>query len=302
MFSPFPFRRLVFLLLGCVLGAAGCSRAPRESPEEAANSFFAAVAGGDFKKAYDNAAFGFQSAQTPEAFQANCEDLGLAGAQPPVWTHTAAGEKQSLLSGLITNQPGKALNLSVTLALDGGAWKVYALHTEASDADHAMGNPFTLVGKGSDFKDVYHQPLPAPAQISALAQETMVKFARALQERNFDPFYRYVAQAWRDGTVPSAQGAKSLTVERNDSLVPDARITVPLLESNFGAFIEKKVDLTPMSKTPPVLIKPPRIDDNGALDLEGYFTDGRLRAIFSFQYVYEIPKWRLSAMTIEVRE
>ena len=169
---------------------------------------------------------------------------------------------QAVLSGLVTNQAGKALNLSATLVPDGSTWKLYALHTDKPNGDHQTENRFTLVGKGADFRDVYHQPIPDAPELAALAQETMAKFAEALQRRNFQSFYEYVAQGWRDGTVPSgpeANGDLAMPTPAGNQIQADGRLTVPLLQSNFGPFIEKKVDLTQMAKTPPGL-RPPATD------------------------------------------
>ena len=251
---PLSQRRLAVFLIGFAVFMAGCGRSPEDTPEAAANAFFAAIARGDAKAAYASASFGFQSSATLESFQANCQDLGLFGAQPPVWTSVSTREKESILGGVITNQSGKASNLSATMVVDKGVWKFYALHTDAAGT-HEAENRFTLVGKGSDFRDVYRQPMPAPAAAFGAGAGDDGQVCRRHPGAELRAVLPLRGTGMAGRHRPDGVDSGKLFDTSRDTicdLVADGRISVPLLQSNFGGFIEKKVDLTPMSRTAPV--------------------------------------------------
>ncbi len=64
------------------------------------------------------------------------------------------------------------------------------------------------------------------------------------------------------------------------------------LHNNFLPFIDKKIDLTEVSKVVPVLSLPPAIDKDGILTLQGNFPAKPQTWYYRFRYVYEYPDWK----------
>ena len=275
------------LCLGALLAMfAGCGRAPSavQDPEASANAFFAALETGDPHAAYDSAAFGFQVAQSFDAFLSNARELGLVGGQPPAWTRKQITGTETRLDGTIVSQYGKPLRISVSLTPDGLAWKLFSLQT--STGQETTEDRFTLVGKGSDFNDVYHQPMPGRDQLETLVHKTMADFSSAIRQGDFHGFYNSVSQQWKNGYRTSGAVA--------------AGVTERMLKDHFQGFIDKKIDLSMLAGLPPVFDRAPLINQDGFLNLNGHFDTPQYRIDFFLQYAYELPRWRLFGIDVEI--
>jgi hypothetical protein len=284
IFSP-PLRAAIASLSLCVV-AAGCHHAPAsaQDPESAADAFFAALEQGNPHDAYDSAAFGFQAAQTFAGFLSNAQALGLIGGHPPLWTSREIEGTEARLDGTILTPSGHTINVSVTMTPDGKAWKLFSLRTV--NASQETENHFTLVGKGSGFDDVYHQPMPGPRQLDDLVHRTMARFNSAIHEGDFNAFYQSLSQQWKDGQRLSGDET--------------AGVTANMLKNHFQPFIDKKIDLSPVAALQPVYDQPPRINEDGLLELEGHFNAPDYRVNFSLEYAYELPWWKLFGINVSL--
>ena len=283
-----PRRFLISALLCLAACLTSCNRVlPAETnPESAANAFFASVANGDTRSAYDSSAFGFQAAQSYEAFNSNAVALGLIHAQPPVWTRKEIGPDEAKFHATVVNKSGAQVGLSIVLTPDAGAWKLFSLNTDFGIYNTASDNPFTLVGKGTGFNDVYHQPIPTNPEIIDLIHQTMTQFNSAVQKGDFHDFYNSVSQQWKDGARDTGQ--------------PAAGVTATMLKDHFQAFIDNKVDISPVLASTPVFDNPPIINPDGLLRMDGHFDGPAFRVNFSLEYAYELPKWKLFGINVNV--
>ena len=285
---PRYFIRLLAALVCLSAMLAGCSHAPSsgQDPEAAANAFFAALEKGDAHAAYDSAAFGFQAAQTFDSFISNARQLGLVGGQPPVWTRKEADEKEARLDGSVVSQLGQAIHVSITLTPDGRDWKLFSLHTATGAQDAEPEDRFTLVGKGVGFNDVYHQPIPDPKHLADLVRGTMTSFNSAIRTGDFHQFYGSLSQQWKDGQRKTGEAAGGVTEN--------------MLKAHFQEFIDKKIDLSALAGLPPVFDRPPLIDEDGLLELDGHVDLPQFQVIFSLEYAYELPRWKLFGIDIQI--
>jgi hypothetical protein len=279
-------RRAAIALLSLSVITAGCRHAPSatQDPESAADAFFAALEQGDPHAAYDSAAFGFQAAQTFGAFLSNAQALGLIGGHPPQWTGKEVHADEARLVGAILTPAGRTISVSVTMTPDGDAWKLFSLQTLTGSED--AENHFTLVGKGTGFNDVYHQPMPAPKDLDALVHRTMARFSAAIREDDFHAFYLSLSQQWRDGQRLSGEEA--------------AGVTENMLRNHFQPFIDKKIDLSNLAGLQPVYDQPPRINEAGLLELVGHFNTPDYQVNFSLDYAYELPWWKLFGINVSL--
>ena len=271
-----------------LVGACKRTPASAQDPESAANAFFAAVEHGDPHAAYDGAAFGFQAAQTFDAFLANAQDLGLPGGQAPVWTGKDYHDTEARLNGTLINQSGAPINVSVTMTPDGTAWKLFSLQTTIGAGNAEPENRFTLVGKGTGFNDVYHQPMPSHSELDALVHKTMAQLNDAIARQNFHAFYTGISDQWKSGQLLTGEDLGGVTEN--------------ILKGHFQAFIDKKIDLSVLAGLPPVYDQPSHIDENGMLNLQGHFDAPQYRVEFAFEFAYELPSWKLVSINVSVRQ
>lgn len=285
MIPSLPRRAAVVALVCLTAMLAACNRTPpaARDPESAANAFFAAVEKGDAQGAYDGAAFGFQTTQSFEAFMSNVQDLGFIGGQPPSWTtRKDLNDRSARLDGTVINASGNPINVSLTMSRDGAAWKLFSLKT-AIGAQEAEDR-FTMVGKGPGFNDVYHQPMPNQRQLDDLVHQTMARFNSAILAGDFREFYTHVSEEWKSG--------QRLSGDENSLVTPK------MLKDHFQGFTDKKIDLSSVAVLPPIYDRPPLINQDGVLEVQGHFETLDYRANFSFQYVYELPFWKLFGMDV----
>jgi len=280
-------RRAAVLCLAAIV--AGCNHAPSlaQDPQSAADAFFAALETGDAHAAYGSAAFGFQAGQTFDGFISNARDLGLVGGRPPVWTGKDIQGAKARLSGTLVGVSGQTINLSVTMTTEEKAWKLFSLRT--STGGQQAEDHFTLVGKGSGFNDVYHQPMPGSRQLDNLVHQTMARFDTAIRLADFHAFYQTLSQQWKDGQRLSGDAA--------------AGVTEKMLKDHFQGFIDKKVDLSALAGLSPVYDRQPQINENGLLEVQGHFdTPSAFRVTFFLEYAYELPQWKLFGIDVDITE
>jgi hypothetical protein len=280
------FRPRLIAAAGLFFMVAACNRAPSaaQDPQTAADEFFASLEKGDPHAAYDGAAFGFQAAQTFAGFLSNAQALGLIGGHPPLWTGKEVHDGEARLEGTVLTPSGRIVNVSVTMTADGKAWKLFSLQTAMGSQE--AENHFTLVGKGVQFNDVYHQPMPPPRQIDDLVHQTMARFNTAIQQGDFQAFYNSLSQQWRNGQRLSGEEA--------------AGVTANMLKNHFQPFIDKKIDLSNLAGLQPVYDQPPLINEEGLLELVGHFNTPGYRVNFNLDYAYELPWWKLFGINVSL--
>jgi len=288
--SSLPRRTAITVFMGLAILVTGCHRVPESAgePQPAADAFFATLEGGNARAAYDSSAFGFQAGQTYDAFFSNAVDLGLIGGKPPQWSDKDVADTQVTLRGMLLSRTGSPITIAVTMTKDEGMWKLFSLQTSSGPGDLATENRFTTVGKGAGFNDVYHQPMPGPKDLDALAHKTMSLLADAIRSDNFQTFYNSISTQWKNGS-------------RSDGTAMGG-VTPIILKNHFQDFVDKKIDLTILQSLPVVYDLPPHIDQDGLLDVVGHFDIPSRRVEFSFGYVYELPWWKLVSIDVGIRQ
>ena len=281
-----PARKLRALLFfaACLFGILpGCDFFHKSDPTDAANAFFSQLSGGKIREAYESAAFVFQAEQTLPHFEATVKDLGLADYSAITWTRrVVTGEKEASLDGEITRRDGSKIPLAITLVRDAGKWKIYALHTGASNAPQANAsaappteNPFTLVGKSLNFNE---HTIPPQNELVALVRDTLLQFNDGVRKKSLVDFYNSLANTWRQ------------------------RLSEQRLERHFQDFIDKQIDISVIENAQPVFDPPPQIDPDGQLLVRGYFPTQPYRVTFSLTYIYELPKWKLYGIDLSLTQ
>lgn len=266
---------LAFLLLAfCV---ASCSR-DKGDPTEAAKKFFAQIAAGQTSQAYAEAAFGFQAQQSERAFAQNVNELGLAHQEALQWDPPEIAGEEATIGVEVSGKDGRKLRFNVTLVYESTAWRVHSLRVPKGFSGTRSENRFTLVGKGASFTDALSQPLPEEAALREMCIETILRFDEALQKKSFQQFYDSVAEAWQ----------KQLTVSQ--------------LERAFRPFIESSVRIGGLDQAELRFDGPPAINSSGILVINGHFQTAPYQVFFSMKFVYELPKWKLFGLDVNLQQ
>ncbi len=146
---------------------------------EAADPFVALLGQGKFKEAYAAAGAPLRAAATEEQLAAVARTLSLDQIAAVTWSSRKVEEPEAEVSGLATLKDGRVLRVTVTLAKEGGAWKVIGI----------VGKP---VPKPAD-----RLPVPSLAELQALILKTLLDFNGAVQSKDFKALHASMASPFQ---------------------------------------------------------------------------------------------------------
>ncbi|MGB8353819.1 MAG: hypothetical protein WCD79_08045 [Chthoniobacteraceae bacterium] len=232
---------------------------------------------GQYPEAFESASFAFQAQQSVPGFIATAKDLGLGDYPSRNWTEKSASEKEALLDGDFTSAAGEKLSLEVSLLKESGKWKIYTILTPAPNDPNHFVDRFNHIGRGQTFGDVFMRKVPSDDQVRALVDDTMQQFNTGLHKKNFGDFYLTTSALWRSET----------SKER--------------VEGAFKSFVDAQISIDPYKDTKAVFSEPPRLNSEGMLIVKGYYPTKPNRIIFDLRYTFELPKWKLLAITISIK-
>jgi len=258
---------------------AACGPAPKkpDARHEAAE-FFLKIGEGRFQDAYESATFAFQAQTTFKNFQATAKDLGLSvGTVSCNWTKEERLDRDIKLTGEVMSNKGTAIPVFVTLIQERGAWRVFSLRVPGEDGNKEEDR-FSLVGKGSSFTHDVNMEVPAPRVLEGLVLESLLLFNDAIQKCSFRDFYAKVSLTWQN------------------------QLTEGQLKRAFQPFIDTKVNLDGIRKLTPNFSTPPAINSDGMLVLVGYYDTKPSHTYFTLRFSYELPRWKLSGLEIQLRD
>lgn len=119
--------------------------------------------------------------------------------------------------------------------------------------------------------------IPTEEKISQLAHESMIQFAKAINEDSFETFYSYISELWQKQISPQE------------------------LKQVFQSIIDAEVDFLPtLNKHQPNFLTAPVIDEQGVLRIEGYYPKNRFRLIFNLSYIEEQLNWKLLGINVRL--
>lgn len=267
--------RTVFLFLASALVLTGCAK--KGDPAEAAKTFFQQLATGHSSQAYADAAFGFRAQQTEKAFAQTVKEIGLTNQDSLEWEAPAVLGQEATVRVATTEKDGHKLSFIVTLVHESGAWRVHSLRSPRAAGGSRTENRFTLVGKGAAFSDAQSQRLPDEKEIDQMILRTLGQFDAAIQQKSFVDFYNDVAVAWQK------------------------QLTVGQLERAFQPFVNAGVHFGGLKDAEMQLDGPPAINSEGVLVINGHFHTAPYQVYFNMKFMYELPRWKLFGLDVNLQ-
>jgi len=200
---------------------------------------------------------------TFKPFSDNKIDLTVLKGHLPEFTVAPFinNEKVLIIKGKYLVSEGEVL-FEHKYIYEASAWKLLGINVNIA--------PKTLA-------KIKHEIIPREAEIKSLVKQTMLDFALALKAKDFSKFYKNIAKIWQD----------------QSSLDKFSRI--------FKSFVDKNVDLTGIKDSEPVLEKPPYLDNNGLLRVQGIYDIKPSKAAFNLKYLLENGAWKLAGIKINMK-
>lgn len=266
-------RGIVVLVLAITL--AGCSKRP--DPAEATRLFFEQVAAGNTKAAYASTAFAFQAQQSEKAFETTAKELKLFGSTGSKWEKPEIEGRTAKVRGEITTKGGLKAPLVITLTDESGQWRVFSIRTPRSVQTGISANLFGTVGKSFAFTETIDRPIPDEQTAKQMARESLLLFNEAIRQGSFEDFYSKVSRAWQD------------------------QLTLGQLQRAFQPFIDQKVNLAGI-KDVEVVLDRPQINTDGLLLVSGHYPTKPYRVHFALKFFYELPRWKLFGIDVNLQK
>ncbi|MGC3989284.1 MAG: hypothetical protein QM796_06330 [Chthoniobacteraceae bacterium] len=275
MSAPRPFNfylRFFVPLAGMLLAACG---GPKQPPEAVANEFLSDLKTGKVEAAYALTNFAFQAQQNVGEFTAKVQDLKLDQSTAAKWTRTEDTPGEVTLAGKITVGTDMEIPLNITFYQQSRHWLISGMATDAigQSGEHVQ---FSVFGQPYSFSTTVHHDMPAADELLVLVRQTLSDFNKALDQKDFTSFYDTVSHTWQ------------------------SQISVSRFGSAFQPFLDQGVQLGGIEKAPLKYDREPVMDGHGILQVQGIAGTQPQASHFGLRFVYEVPKWRLFAITVEM--
>lgn len=258
-------KRLISLLLSGLmllsLIISGCGL--QSGLIEVADKFFSSVAAGDYDTAYQLVSSGFRRSADVDKLRRFLESRGLDKYASADWSSWELTTEQGTLEGTITTTAGGSIPVTLVFVKSGEDWRIH--YIDAGPAGISDEQPEVEV------------TMPADEILQALATESILALAAAVNARDFTGFYDHVAELWQSQSEPEE------------------------IQGYFQEFVDEGIDMTYVDTLSPVFSAPPAIDEDNVLHLKGYYTSRPAATKFELDYIYEHPDWRLIGINIEVK-
>jgi hypothetical protein len=228
---------------------------------DTADQFFTAVAAEDHALARTHLAAAFLAETSDDQLTAWFSRLRELGYQGASWHTRNIANDQGLLEGSLETGDGGTVPITITLVKESGEWKILAIEQPAAG----------LLGGDAS------REIPPRDVMERLVDGSIQELAGAINADDFTAFHASSARLWQAQTTPAA------------------------LREAFAAFVEQGIDLTVLADLEPVFSQEPRIEDDGALYLVGYYPSQPSVTHFELTYVYEHPEWKLLGAGVEIK-
>lgn len=228
---------------------------------DSADRFFAEVRAKNYAAAYAQLSADFKASTSEAEFVAFLERSALVAFNDTSWNSRSVSGDRGELEGTVITDSGGVVPIRLGFVNENGQWKIHSIHKPRA----GLADDETSARRPSD------------EELVALADEALLKFAAAVNARDFSGYHAYISHLWR----------KQHTVEQ--------------LNQAFKGFMDIGVDLIPAlrANSPRFDVKP-AIDDNGVLIVEGHYPTQPSRLFFKLKYIYEGVAWKLVGTNINL--
>lgn len=229
---------------------------------KSADTFFQTVRDGDLMAAYALVSEDFKAATSQDQFEGFLKSSALLKYQTATWTSRSVSGKTGEVEGTVETSDGGAIPIKIMFVKEQGKWKILNINKTAAGLVQTEESGMSL---------------PGDSDLKAMADVCMRDFALAIQNKDFSDFYATLSELWKSQT------------------------TAEKLQESFQGFVDQEIDLTVLSQYEPVFSKQPAINDDGVLELEGYYATQPSTSYFTLRYIYEHPEWKLAGIHVTLK-
>ncbi|MDD5770590.1 MAG: hypothetical protein PHE25_06470 [Candidatus Gracilibacteria bacterium] len=142
---------------------------------------------------------------------------------------------------------------------------------EINKKPYQDGNLWKMTVDGNELSRVtnsYELKIPEVGELNKLTNDFFTLFNNSIYKDDYQIFYDGISKTWQ------------------------AQTNTDELKKLLASATKNKIDLEKIIINEIVYSKPPFLDQNNLLVLEGYYT-GEVKLSFSLKFIYEYPNWKL---------
>ena len=210
-----------------------------------ADQFFRSVQNNDLEAAYGQLSEEFRASTSAEQFESFLKKSALLNGTKTSWSRRSISGKTGNVEGVVETADGGTIPIKITFVKEKGQWKILSISKTAAGVVQETGAGKTI---------------PGEADLRKMTDDCMQDFASAVNKKDFTDFYGNFSDLWKSQITPGK-----------------------LLEI-FKGFVDQQVDLTVLSEYKAVFSAPPRINEDGFLELKGYYPTQPSTTYFTLKY------------------
>lgn len=121
--------------------------------------------------------------------------------------------------------------------------------------------------------------VPGKEELKSMTSSSILSFGRAVKKKDFSGLYEEIAPIWKKQTTPEK------------------------LREAFNDFYNKDIDLPAAIKgKEPVFNRPPTVNSDGVLVIQGYYPTTPNRVVFQLKYLKDAGEWKLVGIDVNLKE
>ncbi|MES9817612.1 MAG: hypothetical protein ABW155_13230 [Candidatus Thiodiazotropha sp.] len=228
---------------------------------ETGDEFFQALKENNISQAYTHLAEDFRSNTKESEFKEFVEKNSISNFKESSWEERSISGGRGVLTGSISTESGGVIPIKLSFVKGDNGWKIYSIEKPSSGF----------------LEETETHSMPSESEQIELIKRSAREFAVAVNKKSCADFYSMFSSTFRQ------------------------QFSIEKLDEAYKSFYDLGVDLLVLQQYSPVFDKKPSIDENGVLQITGYFPTEPNKFYFDQKYIYEGLGWKLLGYSVNIK-
>ncbi len=244
---------------------------------DTANEFFIYIKSKHYDDAYNMLSEDFKNSTSESTFEQFLKQSTLTKYKSVSWSERSIEGNTGILKGTVHTKSGGIIPITIKFIKDDNdEWKIYSIYKPKSGIETNQ-NSRDLEDDKSSFNERRKSiSIPSQQKIISLVQETMLIFAKSVNEKSMNRLYNYSATYFQN------------------------HYSKEQLDRAFQPFYKLGIDLTPLKDIKPI-IDNKEIKQGRIMIIKGHYPTSPSIIYFKNSYYIEDGKWRLVGIKVNIK-
>ena len=218
-----------------------------------ADDFFRAVKNKDIQAASAHLSEDFKASTPTNELEQYLKNNSLDKFNEADWGSRSISGGRGSLSGSVTTDAGGVIPITLNFVKGESGWKIYSIEKPASGLK----------------EETSARQVPTEQEQVRLVAQSVSVFADAVSDKSMAKLHSHISNLWRQ------------------------QVSIEELDEIFGGFYDFNADLRILNNYSPSFNAQPSVDENGVLEISGYYPTKPDQFKFEHSYIYEGLSWKL---------